>query len=85
MTAVQNLGLAVSPYAIGGVLTTTNNDYLLVELIYAVCAAVAAAFTAILIVWDIRNGRKLNTFNLKKNAAEITPVADEQKPLLVNN
>jgi len=60
MTAIQNLGLAVAPLAVGAILVDTNNDFSLAQYIYAGCAAVAAGFTVLLIFVDIKQGVRLN-------------------------
>jgi len=84
MTAVQNLGLAVAPLAVGAVLTDTHHNYLITQFIFAGCAAAAAVLTVLLIMWDAATGRKLNSPAWRKKPVieEVPAVEDEQKPLL---
>jgi len=91
MTAMQNLGLAVAPLGIGAALQTTNHNWLIVELIFAAIAGVSALFTLLLILVDIRNGRKLNSSPLKclghredvhsKLSYEKQPLLQEEQPI----
>jgi len=92
MTAIQNLGLAVAPLAVGAVLTKTNYNYAIVQYIYAACGGVATLLTLFLIFVDMSKGRKLNTFmpwrkkkaQESEEAAAAPPAEDEKKPLLLN-
>jgi len=84
MTAVQNLGLAVAPLAVGAVLTSTNKNYLITQFIFAGCAATGACLTALLIFWDLGHGRKLNSLAWKKKDENI-PTDEEKKPLVLND
>jgi len=84
MTAVQNLGLAVAPLAIGGILNATKN-YLLIELIFSGIAAVAAAITVVLIFVDMARGRKLNSTPGRLKRLKLEQQSQETQPLLVND
>lgn len=85
MTAVQNLGLAVAPLAVGAVLNATNTNYTYMEYIFAGSAAFAAAMTLVLIFVDIgMNNRKLNC-SAKKLKRMMAEEAEETKPLIINN
>lgn len=86
MTAMQNLGLAVAPLAIGAVFKASHSNYLLVELIFSGCAGVSALFAVLLIFVDISRGRKLNCS--AKRLKELSELKDAEKeskePLLTN-
>jgi len=94
MTAMQNLGLAVAPLAVGAVLKSSHSNYMLSEFIFAGCAAASALCAALLIFVDMSRGRRLNCSSKKqkelndiKEQAEKDKKAlegDEKTPLLLN-
>jgi len=82
--ALQNLGLAVFPEIIGGVLNATHNNYGLAEYIFLGCAATSCFLCVCLLVFDARNPR-LNlsgaAIRAKALLKENTPDESERTPL----
>lgn len=62
MTAMQNLGLAVAPLAIGEILTVTHNNYTLMEYIFAGVAFIACFLSVMLILLDLARNSMLLYF-----------------------
>lgn len=91
MTALQNLGLAVSPLVIGKILDDTHNNYHITQFIFAGCAAAAAGFGVLLVFVDLASGLRLNASPARIKALReaeqqvVEQTDDEEKPLLVNN
>lgn len=85
--SIQNLGLGLISLLVGYIADTKG--YLVLELFFILCGSVALLASMMLMLWDLRNGRRLNTSfskcrqkTISITSVEASSVPTDTTPLL---